>query len=78
VPLTDTKRALSTLRRQSTEIAALSRRVRFDSPDSGSDDAMNRLLWRLAKGKTTAYPAALAGARDEEAEEDEKASVSAH
>ena len=66
VPIADTTRTLKTLAKRSRAIASLSRRVRFDKPDSGSDDAMNRILWYAMKGKMASYPAHLAGASNGE------------
>ncbi len=58
----DTKAALNRLRTQSPSWARLAARVRFDKPDAGNDDAMNRIIWRAVKGERAPYPARLAGA----------------
>lgn len=50
------------LERAKPDLYAKAIAMRFDIPDRVDDDVMNRVLWHLAKGPETPYPAEWAGA----------------
>lgn len=60
--LFDKSNAMDEAKRRSRLFGELVKQVRYDRPDSGNDDALNRVLWHGVKGENTPYPAHLAGA----------------
>jgi hypothetical protein len=69
IPLDEMNAAPETLKGSSLHFTKKSMQYAFHQIDRGHDDLLNRILWFSAKGNTR-YPAKLAGAPDEEEDEE--------